>query len=36
MPLERLFMTYLETAVLNRQFHEAEAILLEAPENPAF
>ena len=35
-PLERLFMTYLETAVLNRQFREAEAILLEAAENPAF
>ena len=35
-PLERLFMTYLETAALNRPFREAEAILLEAPENPAF
>jgi hypothetical protein len=29
-------MTHLETAAMNRQFHEAEAILLEDPENPAF
>jgi hypothetical protein len=35
-PVERLFMTHLETAAMNRQFHEAEAILLEDPENPAF
>ncbi len=35
-PVERLFMTYLETAAMNRQFHEAEAVLLEDPENPAF
>jgi len=35
-PLERVFMTYLETAAMNRQFHEAEAILLEDPGNPAF
>ena len=35
-PLERVFMTYLETAAMNRQFREAEAILLEDPDNPAF
>jgi hypothetical protein len=35
-PVERLFMTYLETAAMNRQFHEAEAVLIEDPENPAF
>ena len=35
-PLERVFMTYLETAAMNRQFHEAEATLLEDPENPGF
>jgi len=35
-PLERVFMTYLETAAMNRQFHEAEAVLLEDPDNPAF
>ena len=35
-PLERLFMTYLETGAMNRQFHEAEATLLEDPDNPAF
>lgn len=35
-PLERLFMTYFETAAMNRQFHEAEAILIEDPEHPLF
>jgi len=35
-PVERLFMTYLETAAMNRQFHEAEAVLIEDPENPVF
>jgi hypothetical protein len=35
-PLERVFMTYLETAALNRQFREAEAVLLEDPDNPRF
>lgn len=35
-PVERLFMTYLETAAMNRQFHEAEAVLLEDAGNPAF
>jgi hypothetical protein len=35
-PLERVFMTYLETAAMNRQFREAEAVLLEDPGNPMF
>jgi len=35
-PLERVFMTYLETTAMNRQFREAEAILLEDPDNLAF
>jgi len=35
-PVERLFMTYLETGAMNRQFHEAEAVLLEDPDDPAF
>ena len=30
-PVERLFMTYLETAAMNRQFLEAEAVLLAQP-----
>jgi hypothetical protein len=35
-PVERVFMTYLETAAMNRQFHEAEAVLLFDPGNAAF
>jgi len=35
-PLDRVFMTYLETAAMNRQFHEAEAVLLDDPDNPSF
>ena len=35
-PIGRLFMTYLETAAMNRQFLEAEAVLLYEPENPLF
>ena len=35
-PIERLFMTYLETGAMNRQFREAEAMLIADPENPAF
>jgi len=35
-PVERLFMTHLETGAMNRQFREAEAILLADPENPQF
>jgi len=30
-PVERLFMTYQETAHLNRKFQEAEAVLIEDP-----
>jgi hypothetical protein len=35
-PLERVFMTYLETAAMNDRFHEAEALLLEDPDGSAF
>jgi hypothetical protein len=35
-PVERLFMTYLETAELNRTFAEAEAVLLADRRNRAF
>jgi hypothetical protein len=35
-PIERLLMTYQETAAMNLRFHEAEALLLADPENRAF
>ncbi len=35
-PVDRVFMTYLETEAMNRQFLEAEAVLLESPENLLF
>lgn len=35
-PIARLFMTYLETAQLNRQFLEAEAVLVYESGNPLF
>lgn len=35
-PIERLFMTYYETAQMNEPFREAEAVLLFDPENPLF
>lgn len=35
-PLERLFMTYLETAEMNRRFREAEAVLLHSNEKAVF
>lgn len=35
-PIERIFMTYVETTQLNRQFLEAEAVLLHEPGNPLF
>ena len=35
-PITRLFMTYLETVQLNRQFLEAEAVLLYEPGHPLF
>jgi hypothetical protein len=34
--IERLFMSYVETAAMNRRFHEAEALLLADPRNLAF
>lgn len=34
--IERVFMSYLETAQMNQQFKEAEAILLFDPENAIF
>jgi hypothetical protein len=33
---DRLFMTFLETAAMNRQFKEAEAVLIGDPVNRAF
>ncbi len=33
---DRLFMTFLETAAMNRQFKEAEAVLIGDPANRAF
>lgn len=35
-PRERLFMTYHETAAMNRQFREAEAVLFHDPANRVF
>jgi hypothetical protein len=35
-PIERVFMTYMETAQMNRQYKEAEAVLLYDPENDMF
>ncbi len=35
-PHERLFMTFLETPAMDRQFKEAEAILIGDPSNPMF
>lgn len=35
-PLERFFMTYLETEAMNRQFDEEEAVLLFEEGNPLF
>jgi hypothetical protein len=35
-PLERLFMTYLETRQFSHPFKEAEAVLIADPGNPAF
>ena len=33
---DRLFMTFLETAHMNRQFKEAEAVLLRSNEDAVF
>jgi len=35
-PIDRVFMTYLETIHMNRQFREAEAILFFEGGNGAF
>jgi hypothetical protein len=35
-PVERLFMTFLETPAMSRQFKEAEAILIGDPASPMF
>jgi hypothetical protein len=35
-PVGRLFMTFLETPAMNRQFKEAEAVLIGDPANPMF
>ena len=35
-PVERLFMTYLETVQMNRKFREAEAVLLFDADSAAF
>jgi hypothetical protein len=35
-PIERVFMSYLETAQMNQQFKEAEAIVMFDPENAIF
>lgn len=35
-PVDRIFMTYLETAAMNEAFKEAEAVLLFDPDNHAF
>jgi len=35
-PVERLFMTYLETEAMNSQFREGEAVLLDHPRGPLF
>ena len=34
--IDRIFMTYLETAQMNRQYKEAEAVLMYDPQGPAF
>lgn len=35
-PVERLFMTFVETKAMNQQFGEAEAVLLADPDNQLF
>ena len=35
-PIERLFMSFLETAQMNRSYKEAEAVLLHDGENQIF
>ncbi len=35
-PVRQLFMTFLETAAMNRPFEEAEALMIVDPQHPAF
>jgi hypothetical protein len=35
-PLERLFMSFLETRAMNGKFHEAEVVLIGEPANAVF
>jgi hypothetical protein len=36
LPVDRLFMTFVETAAMNRQYREAEAVLIGDPMSPTF
>ena len=36
LPIERLFMSFLETAQMNERYKEAEAVLLDDPGNTLF
>ena len=36
LPVDRLFMTFIETRAMNERFREAEALLLGSPETTAF
>lgn len=36
LPVDRLFMTFVETAAMNRRYREAEAVLIGDPQNPTF
>jgi hypothetical protein len=36
LPVDRLFMTFVETSAMNRQYREAEAVLIGDPDNRAF
>jgi hypothetical protein len=36
LPVDRLFMTFVETSAMNRQYREAEAVLIGDPFSPTF
>jgi len=36
LPLQRLFMSFLETRSMNAKFHEAEVVLIGDPANLVF
>jgi hypothetical protein len=36
LPVDRLFMTFVETPAMNRQYLEAEAVLIGDPTSPVF